>query len=69
VLGRALARGASLDEAVAEARLRVEAIPLIPRIVAFAKERKVVAVSFEALIDMMSGVTPRAIVEKMFAAY
>ena len=43
VLGNALARGRSLDEAIAEAKLRVEAIALIPRLVAFAKEQDVPA--------------------------
>jgi glycerol-3-phosphate dehydrogenase (NAD(P)+) len=68
LLGKALARGRSLDEAVVEARLRVEAIPLIPRIVAFAKEQRVPATAFEALMDMLNGATSKAIIDKMFAA-
>ncbi|HZF48677.1 MAG TPA: NAD(P)-binding domain-containing protein [Polyangiaceae bacterium] len=68
VIGKALARGASLEQAEAEARLRVEAIPLIPRIVAFARERRVDAVTFEALADVLNGVSSAAIIERMFAA-
>ncbi|WP_437295815.1 NAD(P)-binding domain-containing protein [Sorangium sp. So ce426] len=68
VLGKALARGRTLDEAVAEARLRVEAIPLIPRVVAFAKARKVDAGVFEALETILKGGAPRAVLDRMFAA-
>ncbi|AUX47935.1 glycerol-3-phosphate dehydrogenase (NAD(P)+) [Sorangium cellulosum] len=68
LLGKALARGRTLDEAVAEARLRVEAIPLIPRIVAFAKERKVDGGVFEALETILQGGAPRAVLDRMFAA-
>lgn len=67
-LGKALARGRTLDEAVAEARLRVEAIPLIPRVVAFAKARKVDAGVFEALEAILQGGAPRAVLDRMFAA-
>lgn len=48
-LGRALAKGLSLDAAVAEARLRVEAIELVPRVVAWAEGRGVRAPIFRAL--------------------
>lgn len=68
VIGKALARGASLDQAVSEARLRVEAIQLIPRIVAFARERRVNAVTFEALADVLNGASSASIIERMFAA-
>jgi glycerol-3-phosphate dehydrogenase (NAD(P)+) len=68
LLGKALARGRSLDEAIAEAKLRVEAIPLIPRIVAFAKEQRVPATTFEALLDILKGAPPTAVIERMFAA-
>ena len=68
LIGKALARGASLDQAVAEARLRVEAIQLIPRVVAFARERKVNAVTFEALADVLNGASSASIIERMFAA-
>ncbi len=68
VIGKALARGASLEQAETEARLRVEAIQLIPRIVAFARERRVDAVTFEALADVLNGVSSAAIIERMFAA-
>jgi glycerol-3-phosphate dehydrogenase (NAD(P)+) len=68
VLGKALARGRSLDEAVAQARLRVEAITLIPRIMAFAKQRQVKPGVFEALAVLLEGGTPDTVLELMFAA-
>lgn len=68
IVGKALARGRTLDEAVAEARLRVEAIPLIPRIVAFAKERRVDGGVFEALALILRGGAPEAVLQRMFAA-
>lgn len=68
LLGKALARGSSLEAATAEARLRVEAVPLIPRIVAFAREQRVPATTFEALVDMMNGASSQSIIERMFAA-
>jgi len=68
IVGKALARGASLDEAVAEAKLRVEAITLIPRIVAFAREHRVPAEVFGALSDVLQGAKAAPIIERMFAA-
>jgi glycerol-3-phosphate dehydrogenase (NAD(P)+) len=68
VLGKALARGRSLDEAVVEARLRVEALGLIPRVVTFAKARGVRAGTFEALERVLKGDRPEAILERMFSA-
>ncbi|UQA62631.1 NAD(P)-binding domain-containing protein [Polyangium aurulentum] len=68
VLGKALARKVPLDEAMALAKLRVEAIPLIPRIAQFAEENKVDAGSFRALCDILGGKRPPVVLEKMFAA-
>jgi len=68
VLGQALARGRALDEAVAEAKLRVEAIPLIPRVVAFARARKVTAGTFEALERVLHGERAEVLLERLFAA-
>jgi glycerol-3-phosphate dehydrogenase (NAD(P)+) len=68
VIGKALARGKTLDEATAEAKLRVEAITLIPRIAAFAAQRRVPAKSFEALQEILRGGQPEGILEKLFAA-
>jgi len=68
VVGKALARGASLHEAMAEAKLRVEAIALVPRIVAFAKERRVSAEVFGALRDVLQGAKAAPIIERMFAS-
>jgi glycerol-3-phosphate dehydrogenase (NAD(P)+) len=67
VIGRALARGRSLDEAVSEAQLRVEAIALVPRVVQLAREARVHAPTFDALAGILEGAGPSAIVEKMFA--
>jgi glycerol-3-phosphate dehydrogenase (NAD(P)+) len=68
VLGRALARGRTLDEAVADAKLRVEAITLIPRIARFAKEARVAAGSFDALEQILKGAKAADVIDKMFAA-
>jgi glycerol-3-phosphate dehydrogenase (NAD(P)+) len=67
VLGRALARGRTLDEAVVEAKLRVEAIALIPRVAQFAKKARVQAPTFDALAGILEGDSSAAIIEKMFA--
>ncbi len=66
VIGRALARGATLEDAVLEAHLRVEAIALIPRLLNFARERSVSVSTFEALLDVLEGKPAQAIVKKMF---
>ncbi len=68
LLGKALARGRSLEEAIVEARLRVEAITLIPRIVSFAKERRVPAATFDALAEILNGASAARVVDLMFAA-
>jgi glycerol-3-phosphate dehydrogenase (NAD(P)+) len=68
VLGKALAQGRTLGQAVAEARLRVEAIPLIPRILTFAKERNVKPGVFDALAMVLEGSPPQGVLDKMFAA-
>lgn len=68
VLGKALARGKALDEAVAEARLRVEAIALVPRVVAFARERRVAAPTFRALEQILGGARPEGVLGDLFAA-
>ena len=49
VLGRALATGSALDAAMKEAKLRIEAIELIPRVVAWAERHAVRAPIFTAL--------------------
>ena len=67
VLGRALAKGATMDDAVAQAKLRVEAITLIPRLVQFAKDSRQKAGTFDALEEMLRGVKAPVILDKMFA--
>jgi glycerol-3-phosphate dehydrogenase (NAD(P)+) len=66
VIGRALAKGRSLDDAVAEASLRVEAIKLLPKLVAFAKERDVSAPGVDALMRLLQGARPEAILARLF---
>ena len=68
VIGREMARGKSLDEAVAQAHLRVEAISLVPRVVAFAKERRVPAGTFDALADILRRAPCDDVMRKMYAA-
>jgi glycerol-3-phosphate dehydrogenase (NAD(P)+) len=64
LLGAALGRGKTLEEAKAEARLRVEAIDLIPRIAEFAAAHKVFAPIFGALSEGMLKAQPVAEVIK-----
>ena len=54
-VGAALAHGASLSSALASAGLRVEAVELIPRIVAWTRARKVRAPIFDALARLLRG--------------
>lgn len=68
VLGKALAQGVSLEEALSRAQLRIEAVPLIPRIVRFAEERRVQATTFRALCDVLHGARPEILLERVFAA-
>jgi glycerol-3-phosphate dehydrogenase (NAD(P)+) len=67
VLGDALAHGRTLEEAVAEAKLRVEAITLIPRIVRFAKEARIPAPTFDALEEILKGAKATTVLDRMFA--
>jgi glycerol-3-phosphate dehydrogenase (NAD(P)+) len=64
LLGAALGRGKTLEEAKAEARLRVEAVDLIPRIAEFAATQKVSAPIFGALSEGMLKAQPVAEVIK-----
>ena len=67
VLGRALAEGKPLRAALEEARLRVEAVALAPRLVAFAKQQKVKAPTFEAIRDVLEGGRPEDVLGRLFA--
>jgi glycerol-3-phosphate dehydrogenase (NAD(P)+) len=68
VIGHALARGASIDEAVVEAKLRVEGIGLVPRIVDFARKRQVPAPSFEAILSVFEGSKADVVLGKLLSA-
>ncbi|MEZ4301374.1 MAG: NAD(P)-binding domain-containing protein [Polyangiaceae bacterium] len=67
VIGRALAKGRSLEAAVEEAHLRVEAISLIPRIVTFAREHRVKAHTFDILAEILAGVPRDKLIPRLFA--
>ena len=65
-VGAALAKGASVAKAVAAAGARVEAVDLIPRIVAFSDKNKVRAPIFAALGRLVSGqTTPDKLIEDL----
>lgn len=68
VLGRALGAGKSLAEARTEAGLRVEAIELIPRVLAFARSHSLVTPAFEGLGRMLDGHSGPDILGKFFSA-
>lgn len=68
IVGQALGRGLSLQEATAQAQLRVEAIDLLPRVVGFARAHGVKAGIFEALADMLAGADVGSVIARMFAA-
>ncbi len=67
LLGRALGQGRSLDEAKGEAGLRVEAVDLIPRVLAFAKRHALVVPAFEGIARMLEGRSGQEILGKFFA--
>ena len=69
VLGRELAAGASLPQASKAAKLRIEAIELVPRIARFARSRTVPCPIFGALADILSGqAEPEEIIKALFSA-
>lgn len=55
VLGRELAGGASLEDAQQAAKLRIEAIELVPRVARFARGRGVRCPIFDALAAILEG--------------
>lgn len=55
VLGAALAGGATLEQALARSSLRIEAPTLVPRVVAFARERRVDATIFATIEAVFAG--------------
>jgi glycerol-3-phosphate dehydrogenase (NAD(P)+) len=66
VVGRFLAQGRSLDEAIAAAELRVEAIELIPRLCAFAKSQGLGVPAFDGLARMLQGQAGEDILGRFF---
>ena len=68
VLGRELAGGATLEQARQRAKLRVEAIELLPRIANFAKRQAVQCSIFVALRSIVEGTgEPESIVRALFS--
>ncbi|WP_394837005.1 NAD(P)-binding domain-containing protein [Pendulispora rubella] len=68
VVGRAFARGLSVEQATAEAKLRVEAIELIPRIMQWATTRGVRIPIFKGLAKgMLAGRTAEDLVRELMA--
>ncbi len=68
VVGRAIARGRTVQQAIAEAKLRVEAIELIPRISQWAIDRGVRSPIFHGLSEgMLSGKTADDLVRELMA--
>lgn len=68
VVGRMLAGGATLEEARRAAKLRVEAVELLPRIVRFAERQGVPCAIFQALVEVVAGAAdPEAIVRALFS--
>jgi glycerol-3-phosphate dehydrogenase (NAD(P)+) len=66
VFGRALAQGKSVGQAIEAATLRVEAVALIPRLVAFARAHSIQAPAFDGLARMLEGHKPEEILGKFF---
>ena len=66
IIGKALAKGKSVDDAVLDAKLRVEAITLIPRVVAFAKEHRIKAPTFDILAEILQGARPEKLIPRLF---
>jgi glycerol-3-phosphate dehydrogenase (NAD(P)+) len=66
LLGKALAKGKSLDEAIAEVKQRVEAIDLVPEVVRFAEENRVRVPIFKALSEgILGGKDVRALLDDL----
>ncbi|MCA9622224.1 MAG: NAD(P)-binding domain-containing protein [Myxococcales bacterium] len=69
VLGRELASGKTIDEAQTAAKLRIEAIDLIPRVVRFAHSRGVPCPMFSGLAAVLSGdASPEALLRGFFGS-
>jgi glycerol-3-phosphate dehydrogenase (NAD(P)+) len=68
-VGRALAQGKKLEHALREAGLRVEAVELIPRVIAWADKHKVSVPVFTALArGVLAARPPEAIIRDLMAA-
>ena len=52
---------------LAEAKLRVEAIELLPRLIRFTKEKDVNAPGVDALVRLLQGAKPEMVLARLFA--
>ena len=70
LVGAALARGKTVEEAVKVAKLRVEAVDLLPRIASWIEERGVTAPIFRALAGSLltSSRSPEAIIHELMTS-
>lgn len=68
VVGRALAQGASVGEAQAQAKLRVEAVELIPKLARFAEHHSVGSTIITSLVAILEGQDGETILKNMFDA-
>lgn len=67
VLGRALSQGQSLAESEKRASLRIEAVTLLPRLLAFAKESGLKLPVFEQIHSVINGTPARDALTRVFA--
>ncbi|MBM4358458.1 MAG: glycerol-3-phosphate dehydrogenase [Deltaproteobacteria bacterium] len=67
VVGRALAEGKSIEAATLEARLRVEAIGLVPQLVSFARASGLSVPTFDAIGRVLDGECGEALLGAFFA--
>lgn len=66
LLGRALGSGADLERAQQAARLRVEAVDLVPRLTRFAKEHGLGCPMFDSILAILDGADAKQVVSRLF---
>ena len=66
VLGRELGKGSDLEQAQQAARLRIEAVDLVPRLVRFAQERGLGCPMFQSILEVLDGADAEQVVRKLF---
>lgn len=66
ILGRVLGEGSNLQVAQQAARLRIEAVDLVPRVVRFAEERGIKCPMFHSLVKILEGAEAPVVVRELF---